>query len=456
MDFEIAKFINHLGAGTIGALTAPISSLVFLVLFFCAILLIALLFNKKNSRVIFVSFIIALALHFLISELFFKYILADFMPLRLRPYLAHPGEITPIGRLNADSSFPSSHMSSTLALLAVYIYYYRKSWPFAAAFALIMGFSRIYNGMHYPSDVVAGAVLGILYGLAAVSVAPVFLALKRKGKAALLFIGLLIVFLGYSYAIEPNRLKIKSRSFKLDCLTENGLGNDKFVQISDLHFTGRTRESKIDQIYGAIKNINPKAVFITGDFISDRDGVEPAVKLVKKITETSKVYAVFGNWDYWALDFKISDLKDELESSGAEVLVNNAAVIKVSGETINILGVNDPYTSGNPKNDLEKTFKKIEGGGASCNLLLAHSPEIIPLAAAKDIDLVLVGHTHGGQVYLPFITGKIIPVGAEGKEYVRGFYQAGKTQVYINRGIGTSGLPLRFLASPEITEIQLK
>ncbi len=170
MDFEIAKFINHLGAGTIGAFTAPISSIFFLALFFIIILSVAIYFNKKNSRIIFISFVIALALHFLISEIFFKYILADFMPLRLRPYLAHPGEITPIGRLNIDSSFPSSHMSVTLSVLTVYIFYYRKFWPFAAAFAILMGFARIYNGMHYPSDVIAGAALGILYGLAGIKI----------------------------------------------------------------------------------------------------------------------------------------------------------------------------------------------------------------------------------------------------------------------------------------------
>lgn len=170
MDFEIAKFINHLGAGAIGSLTEPISSLSFLALFFVVLLLAAMAFDRKNSHAIFIAFIIALSLHFLISELFFKYFLADFMSLRVRPYLAHPGEIIPIGRLNADSSFPSSHMSSTLATLTVSIYYYRRFWPFAAMFAIIMGFARIYNGMHYPSDVVAGVVLGILYGSAGIYV----------------------------------------------------------------------------------------------------------------------------------------------------------------------------------------------------------------------------------------------------------------------------------------------
>jgi membrane-associated phospholipid phosphatase len=116
----------------------------------------------------------AVVFHFLISEGFFKYILPEFDLFRLRPYLAYPGEIIGLGKLNTSSSFPSSHMAYVLSLLTVYIYYYRKFWPLALAFALFMAFARIHNGMHYPSDVLAGAALGILYGVAAIKIVKSF------------------------------------------------------------------------------------------------------------------------------------------------------------------------------------------------------------------------------------------------------------------------------------------
>ncbi len=259
---------------------------------------------------------------------------------------------------------------------------------------------------------------------------------------------------GYAFFVEPNTLTIEKRAIKLDCLKSDW--PEKLAQISDLHFNGQTNDEKISRIYKEIKKINPAAVFITGDFISNKEGIEPAAKLARKIAENSKVYAVFGNWDYWALDFEINSLKEKLENSGAKVLINDAVMVKSGGEAINILGVNDPYTSGKSKSDLEKALKKIENSGASCSLLLAHSPEIIKEAAAKNIDLVLAGHTHGGQVYIPGVTEKMIPVRPEGKGFIKGMYKKEKTWIYVNQGIGTSFLPFRFLVPPEITEIALE
>lgn len=164
MEFEIVKFLNQLGSPWINPFTELISSNFLLTILWIAITGGFLIFDKKNGKKITMAAIAAFILHFLIGELFFKYLLPEFDLSRMRPYLAHPGEIIPLGKPNIDSSFPSSHMSSALAPLTVYVFYYRKFWPLAAAFALLMAFARIHNGMHYPGDVAAGAILGILYG----------------------------------------------------------------------------------------------------------------------------------------------------------------------------------------------------------------------------------------------------------------------------------------------------
>ncbi len=279
--------------------------------------------------------------------------------------------------------------------------------------------------------------------------------LKKTFKILIIMLILAAAIFGYAYFIEPNTLKTENQTIKLNCLKKDL--PDKFVQISDLHFTHETKETRISQIYEAIKSQNPAAVFVTGDLVSDDTGMEKAAELAEKISQDFPLFIIFGNWDYWALDYKVGEFKTRLETAGAKVLVNDAAVLISGTEKLNILGVKDPYTSGELKNDIEKAEKKLGENDTSCRLLLAHSPNIIKEAAEKKIDLVLVGHTHGGQVYIPFLTKYLIPAKrSAGQGYIKGLYNFGRTQMYVNRGIGVSALPFRFLVSPEVTVIRLE
>lgn len=174
MEFEIVKFLNQLGSGWVDPITIFINSNTLLGIVGIIITAYFFLFDKKNGKRIAIAAAIAVGLHFLISEIFLKYILPEFGLFRLRPYLAHPGELIPLGKLNTSSSFPSSHMAYILSLFAVYVYYYRKFLLPAVAFTLFMAFARLHNGMHYPSDILAGAVLGVLYGIVAINVSKKF------------------------------------------------------------------------------------------------------------------------------------------------------------------------------------------------------------------------------------------------------------------------------------------
>lgn len=95
----------------------------------------------------------------------------DMIGFRERPYVAHTGSILPIGTSFADTSFPSDHMASTVAMLTVLLFFIPGARPFAVVFAMLMAFSRMHNGMHYPSDVAAAAILGILYGIMGIWIA---------------------------------------------------------------------------------------------------------------------------------------------------------------------------------------------------------------------------------------------------------------------------------------------
>ena len=180
MDIQIAVFINKLLAGTfLDSLTILVSSKFFLAILWTTLLGLTFILSKKYRYTILLAAVISIIIHFLITDWFFKEFLGYFFELRIRPYLAYPDLITALGSRSTDASFPSGHMSSTTALITVFIYFFRKmnhTVPAPAVglgilFTIAMAFSRIHNGMHYPTDVLAGAILGIIYGLIGIYIA---------------------------------------------------------------------------------------------------------------------------------------------------------------------------------------------------------------------------------------------------------------------------------------------
>lgn len=167
MDIEIASFINNLGQNTfIDTITRLISSVTFLTIIGIIAVTTVYFFDKKHRKKIIITIILALIIHLLITEVIIKHGLIYIFDLRIRPYLAHPDIIELIGSQKyTDSSFPSSHMASTSSIITILIYYYRKTLPFWIIFILTLGFARIHNGMHYPTDILAGITLGIIYGI---------------------------------------------------------------------------------------------------------------------------------------------------------------------------------------------------------------------------------------------------------------------------------------------------
>jgi undecaprenyl-diphosphatase len=169
MDFQIAKFFNNFGAGTfVDLLSIVLSSYLFLFVFWFGAAVFFLFFDKKNGKKIFLASFVVIILHLFFSEFIFKYLMINFWGVRPRPYLAHPGDIFPLGKNGTDSSFPSSHISGTVSVLAVFVYYYRRLIIPGIIFVLLMAFSRMHNGMHYPTDILAGVILGIILALSAI------------------------------------------------------------------------------------------------------------------------------------------------------------------------------------------------------------------------------------------------------------------------------------------------
>lgn len=175
MELKIVKFFND-SMNFLNYFTRLISWIPFLVVLWTVLTLLAFFSNKTSGENIFVAIVLAVIFHFLISEGIIKELLSGKL-FRVRPYIAYPEKIIPIGENFTDSSLPSSHMSSTLAVLTVLIFFYPQFWLSALAFVLFMAFARIHNGMHYPTDILIGTVLGIVYGLAGIYLADILLAI---------------------------------------------------------------------------------------------------------------------------------------------------------------------------------------------------------------------------------------------------------------------------------------
>lgn len=184
MDLAIARFLNQLGRGWLDPFTELVCEVPLLVALWVLLALLALRLDQKGGRRVGAAVLLAVALHFLISEALLKHLVLAELPMRVRPYIAHADVIAPIGHRFIDSSFPSSHAASTAAIVTVLGHGYRRFAAAAAFFAFLVCFSRVHNGMHYPTDVLAGSLLGVGYAVLAIRMTSE-LARRRAARSAL-------------------------------------------------------------------------------------------------------------------------------------------------------------------------------------------------------------------------------------------------------------------------------
>lgn len=165
MDLYITQWISHFGQGTwLDMVSYIISWWPFLALGLLVIWCLSYSAKTNQRKQYLIALAIGTLLFYLINELAFKHILVEYIWGRLRPYIAYPEIIAAIWSQISDSSFPSSHVASTVVVLTLWVWRSSKMWIVGVIIALLMALSRIHNGMHYPTDVLAAAVLGVIYG----------------------------------------------------------------------------------------------------------------------------------------------------------------------------------------------------------------------------------------------------------------------------------------------------
>lgn len=162
-EIDIVIFFNRLWQGTfVDKLTTIVSSYYFLA-GLVALSVIAIVFFDKDRKKILTALAASLAFYYILGEWLLKHIF-----IRQRPFAAFPSQIIPLGSVLTNSSFPSGHATFAVALALPLVYHYKKSWPFALFFVLLVCFARLHNGMHYPSDLIAGLAVGAVCGIAGV------------------------------------------------------------------------------------------------------------------------------------------------------------------------------------------------------------------------------------------------------------------------------------------------
>ncbi|HEX3570407.1 MAG TPA: metallophosphoesterase [Acidobacteriaceae bacterium] len=235
----------------------------------------------------------------------------------------------------------------------------------------------------------------------------------------------------------------------------------RLLQISDVHYFEWTESYYLRQVVERVNALKPDVVVVTGDFVTYGPVRWPSEEAHKRFArrhmpECASIlsgilcplrFATLGNHDMMVGGRYIYG---DLVSHGLPVLRNSAVPLEKNGQRLWLVGLGSACAR---DADPDRAFPDSAVRDQEAMIVLAHEPDILPDIAKHGPDLMLAGHTHGGQVCVPFLPPAFLP--EYGKKYVRGWFRSGRTQLYVNRGIGTIGVPLRMNCPPEITLLTL-
>ena len=259
----------------------------------------------------------------------------------------------------------------------------------------------------------------------------------------------------YSNEVARHEIDLVQRTFFLPDLPQPFDGY-RIVQFSDIHLEDYTEEFFLRQVIARVNALAPDLVLITGDYVSR--GPLPVATSLNASARCAEMlssltcplrYGVLGNHD---VTVGARLIRNHLENNGLSVLVNQHVRLERNGAHIVLAGTDD-FSDGHP--DLSLAIPEEPDSPV---ILMAHEPDFADLVAdhprGKLVSLILSGHTHGGQIRIPGFRPLSLP--PLGRIYPEGHYQVGNSQLYVNRGIGTVGIPFRLNCPPEITLITLK
>ena len=271
----------------------------------------------------------------------------------------------------------------------------------------------------------------------------------------------------YTTQIEPRWIEVVRVKVKLAGLSAT-LDGFTIAQLSDLHLGPYVKVEQIRKAVALTNTLSPDLIVLTGDYVyGSADHSKACAQELAALRALHGVYAVLGNHDHWT----DADLvTDSLREVGITVLDNDHRAIQVGEARLWLIGIDSRgitasggWISSLSRSDLQTLWGKEYESLQSIletlptrerRILLVHNPDFVESIPLEPIDLILSGHTHGGQVRLPILGTPLLP-SAYGQKYAQGLVWSDRTPVYVNRGIGLIPPPVRFLCRPEVTLIHL-
>lgn len=282
-----------------------------------------------------------------------------------------------------------------------------------------------------------------------------FKLIKFVFKTAMTLIIILCLIFGYAHLIEPFRLEANELTLSAADVTAGGRtvsGASQPFRIAvfgDTHFGFYYGCEHFDKVIEMINDEAPDIIVFTGDLIDDLNTYEgDKAEISDALTRLSAPYgkfAVYGNHDYSKSGTHI--YADIMEAGGFTVLENEYFYIPELNVTVH--GIDDCLIGYGQPNAVMQAASEY-----TFNLIVCHEPDIFDEITDYNVSLMLSGHTHGGQVRLPFFTQQFLP--PHGEKYVSGMFDTDGSFLYVTKGIGTTKLPLRFGAVPEAAFITIE
>lgn len=254
--------------------------------------------------------------------------------------------------------------------------------------------------------------------------------------------------IGHNVFGEPGQFRVETVQIKLKRLPQMFSGF-RIAQISDVHMGGWMNYARFQHVADLVMAQKPDVLLITGDFLkghrfteASKQGVQDLIRVLRPLAASIPSFAVLGNHDYWT---SAEAIREMLRLCKITDLTNTVFTLRRAGGSLHLCGVDDIRHGDVRLNDVLAQLREN-----SAAILLVHEPDFADMSAATGkFDLQISGHTHGGQIVIPFYGPPVLPL--SGRKYPSGLYKVGNMFQYTSRGVGTDRFAVRINCPPEIT-----
>lgn len=256
--------------------------------------------------------------------------------------------------------------------------------------------------------------------------------------------------MGYGALVQRTDFRVREVDLAIAELPED-LENFRILHLSDIHLSAFLSEREFARVVDASLELRPHLAVVTGDLISGpRDPLDACIRQLARLKADAGIFGCMGNHERYAKSEAYTER--ECARRGIRFLRGQAAPLRFGNTVMNVAGCD--FVSFRQRRSYLAGMDRLVDPGAF-NVLLQHNPDVFPVSARQGYNLLLAGHTHGGQVTVEILEQSINPARFF-TPFVYGTYRAGKASAYVTRGIGTIGVPARIGAPPEISVLRLR